>query len=315
MTFQPTLFLDFMVRRLRLLLAASLLLPGCSRTPRSVEEPLPREHPGLHNVLRATDKLLSGSSPEGDAGFESLKQLGVRTIITVDGARPEVERARKHGLRYVHLPIGYDGVPREQGLRIARAVRDLPGLVYLHCHHGQHRAPAAAAVVRLCLDEHCTAADAVAFLKDAGTAPRYKGLYAAAEQTRLAPADLDAVSADFPELAQVSSLVKLMVELDGRWDRLTLARRAGWKTPEDHPDVDPPHEAVQLWELYREAARLPQVKTKPDSFRRGLDGGERAAKQLADALAAHAPADADGAFAASAKACADCHAAHRDAPK
>jgi hypothetical protein len=106
-----------------------------------------------------------------------------------------------------------------------------------------------------------------------------------------------------------------MVELDGRWGRLTLARRAGWEVPENHPDVDPPHEAVQLWELYREAARLPQVKAQPESFRRWLDDGERAAKRLADALAAEATADADGAFAASAKACADCHAKHRDAPK
>jgi protein tyrosine phosphatase (PTP) superfamily phosphohydrolase (DUF442 family) len=304
-----------MSRLLPSVLVASLLLPGCSRTSQNVENPLPRDHAGLHNVLRVTDKLLSGSSPEGDAGFESLTKLGVRTIITVDGARPDVERARKHGLRYVHLPIGYDGIPREQGLRIARAVRDLPGLVYLHCHHGKHRGPAAAAVVRLCLDDHCRAADAVAFLKEAGTAPHYKGLYAAADLLRPTPAELDAVSDEFTEVAPVSSLIRMMVELDGRWERLTLARRAGWKAPEHHPDVDPPHEAVQLWELYREAARLPKVKTQPESFRRWLDDGERAAKELADALAAKKTADAARAFEASAKACADCHARHRDAPK
>src|SRR5262249_24285623 len=147
------------------------------------------------------------------------------------------------------------------------------------------RGPAAAAVVRLCLDDDCRASDAVAFLKETGTAPRYKGLYAAAELRRPTADELDAVYADFPEAAEVSSLVKLMVELDGRWDRLTLARRSGWKVPDHHPDVDPPHEAVQLWELYREAARLPQVKTQPESFRRWLADGERAAKQLADALA------------------------------
>src|SRR5438094_677830 len=81
------------------------------------------------------------SSPDGDEGFHSLQQLGIKTIVSVDGARPEVDLARKYGLRYVHLPIGYDAVPREQALRIARAIRDLPGPVYIHCHHGRHRGP------------------------------------------------------------------------------------------------------------------------------------------------------------------------------
>ena len=116
--------------------------------------------PGLNNVIRITEKLLSGSVPEGDTGFQTLQKLGVKTIITVDGAKPEVERAEKFGMRYVHLPIGYDGVPADQGWRLAKAVRDLPGLIYIHCHHGQHRSPAAAVVIKLCLDEKCTIATA-----------------------------------------------------------------------------------------------------------------------------------------------------------
>src|SRR5262249_601182 len=64
----------------------------------------PAEYPGLHNVFRLTERLYSGSSPEGEEGFLSLQRLGIKTIISVDGARPEVERARKLGLRYVHLP-------------------------------------------------------------------------------------------------------------------------------------------------------------------------------------------------------------------
>src|SRR5947209_839442 len=66
------------------------------------------EAPGLHNVFRLTDKLYSGSSPDGDEGFASLQRLGVKTVISVDGARPDVERAHQFGMRYIHLPIGYD---------------------------------------------------------------------------------------------------------------------------------------------------------------------------------------------------------------
>src|SRR2546422_4056322 len=101
---------------------------------------------GLHNAHRVTDKVLAGAAPEGDAAFEKLKQLGVKTIISVDGAKPDVETARRHGLRYVHLPIGYDNVAPQQGLAIAKAIDDLPGPIYVHCHHGRHRSAAAVAV-------------------------------------------------------------------------------------------------------------------------------------------------------------------------
>src|SRR5438067_12591502 len=65
--------------------------------------------PGLQNVCHLAEKLYSGSAPEGDAGFESLQKLGVKTVLSGDGARPDVERARKHGVRYVERPFGYDG--------------------------------------------------------------------------------------------------------------------------------------------------------------------------------------------------------------
>src|SRR5262249_30099789 len=153
---------------------------------------------------------------------------------------------RRHGLRYAHVPIGYDGVPRRQALRIARAVRDLPGPVYLHCHHGKHRGPAAAAVALLCLDDSCAAEQAVAWLREAGTDPRYAGLSAAPRQLRRPSSEeLDGVPADFPEAAEVGGMARLMVEVDARWDHLRLARAAGWKAPPGHPDVDPPHEALQ----------------------------------------------------------------------
>src|SRR5215510_11511668 len=65
----------------------------------------PVDMPGLHNVIHVADRLFSGGAPEGDAGFDSLKKLGIKTILSVDGARPEVARAKQHGMRYVHLPI------------------------------------------------------------------------------------------------------------------------------------------------------------------------------------------------------------------
>jgi protein tyrosine phosphatase (PTP) superfamily phosphohydrolase (DUF442 family) len=277
------------------------------------------ELPGLHNVFRLTGRLYSGSVPEGDTGFASLRQLGVRTVISVDGARPDVSRARRFGLRYVHLPIGYDGVPEAQALRLARATRDLLGPVYVHCHHGKHRGPAAAAAVRRCLDTACDSEAAVAELRRAGTDPRYAGLYASVRTLHPPTAgELDRVSADFPEVAEVGGLVTAMVGMDERMENLKLARAAGWKGPADHPDVDPPHEALLLAEHYREAARLPEVAKRSDEFRRWLAEAGEGATRLEVALRpadGKGPADAAAAervFKSAEGACAACHARFRD---
>lgn len=281
----------------------------------------PKEYPGLHNVVRVSDKLLSGSSPEGDEGFASLQGLGVRTIISVDGARPDVERARKHGQRYVHLPISYAGVPREQALRIARAVRDLPGLVYIHCHHGKHRSPAAAVAVVRCLDGACTVDQATAVLKQAGTSPHYKGLHAAVNEFQaLTPAELDKVPADFPEVAPISDLVQSMVEVEEHWDLLKVVRAADWKVPAKHADLDPLHQARLLREAYEAAAKAPSVQQQAELKAWFVDAAKNVQEleKLLQSAKGSEPVDrkaAEAAFQRAGADCTRCHAKYRDAPK
>src|SRR6516164_9740614 len=137
------------MRRLVCLPLLALLLMGvlsCANRPNQSSDRPPQtpqaeqsrsdttkiDAPGLHNVYRITDKLFSGSSPEGDEGFRSLHELGIKTVISVDGARPDVGSAHKYGIRYVHLPFGYDGIPRQRVVALAKAVRDLPGPFYIH---------------------------------------------------------------------------------------------------------------------------------------------------------------------------------------
>jgi protein tyrosine/serine phosphatase len=70
-------------------------------------------------------------------------------------------------------------VPAERAAELAKAVRDLPGPIYIHCHHGKHRSPAAAAVA--CVAAGLLAPErAPAVLKEAGTSPNYRGLFASA---------------------------------------------------------------------------------------------------------------------------------------
>lgn len=276
--------------------------------------------PGLHNVLRITDKLLSGSVPEGDTGFQTLQKLGVKTIITVDGAKPEVERAKKFGMRYVHLPIGYDGVPADQGLKLAKAVRDLPGLIYMHCHHGKHRSPAAAAVVKRCLDDQCTVQKAVEVMKLAGTDPKYLGLYASPKEVRRPTSvELDQIKADFPEVASTGGMMQRMVEIDECWDHLKLIQKAGWETPRDHADLDPAHEAMLLWEHFVELSRLPETAKKPKLFSELLSVARDEAKNLETTL--RLPVNdkrmkaAEKAIQSAQSSCVRCHNQFRDVPQ
>ncbi|MGE0610114.1 MAG: hypothetical protein AB7O62_23685, partial [Pirellulales bacterium] len=82
-----------------------------------IAAPLPRRLPVEHlpNAIRLHPKVVSGGQPEGEAAFAELRDLGIKTVISVDGARPAVPLAKKYGLRYVHLPHGYDGVPEQRG--------------------------------------------------------------------------------------------------------------------------------------------------------------------------------------------------------
>jgi len=278
---------------------------GCNRAPSPDPPAEPAEHAGLDNLLPVGDGLWSGSTPEGDEGFRSLQALGIRTIISVDGARPDVDRARQFGLRYVHVPLTYGGVTREQSLRLLRAASELPGPIYIHCHHGKHRGPTAAAVVQRCRSDVWTADDAVEFLHRAGTDQRYAGLYAAVREFERPGADeLWTVSGDFPEAVPPQGMAAAMVEIDDVWDRLNQLQAAEWTKGVPL--------AVQLVEYFREAQRLPEARARSDAFRQLLTDAEFAVRDLETALRAGDGDRRNTAIKRSATICTSCHREHRD---
>ena|GEM_PF-305402 len=280
----------------------------------------PLEAPGLHNVFAVGANVFSGSSPEGEGSFASLKKLGVKTILSVDGAKPDVETARKHGMRYVHLPHGYDGISTNLQLQLAKASETLAGPIYVHCHHGRHRGPTAAAVICQA-NSGWTAAEAEAWLVAAGTAPQYTGLYDVVRNfSKPTKKQLGEVSCNFPETAQVSGLVDAMVDIDHRWDHLKAVRTAGYQVPREHPDIKPANEAVILWEHYREAQRLADGAHHGAQFIERLKAAEIEAKEAERLLRLFAAdpkreirAQLDETFDAMAKTCSACHKTHRDA--
>lgn len=287
------------------------------------------EHPGLHNLVSyrgsGPDAFYSGSAPDGDAGFSSLAALGIRTILSVDGATPDIARAKAGHMRYVHLPIGYDGFDDARKAELVRAVRDLPKPIYIHCHHGKHRSASAAAAIAVSLG-WLTNSEAAAQMKDSGTAEAYKGLWScAAKAAPMTAAAIDAARADFPEVTKPGSLVAAMVAADEALDRLKLVEKHGWIVPASHPDLVPAADAGKIAELLRllhadEHLGKSCEEEERAGFRALLAANAAQAAAL-EQLLATSPGDAsvpiDGAarsasLGALGALCRDCHAKHRD---
>jgi protein tyrosine phosphatase (PTP) superfamily phosphohydrolase (DUF442 family) len=268
----------------------------------------------LENSHVVTGKIVSGAQPENDKGFALLRDMGIKTIISVDGAQPDVESAKRFGMRYVHLPIGYDGVDEDEGKAIAKALNELPGPIYLHCHHGHHRSAAAVAVA--CVNNGMLQPEqAEDVLKTFATGANYKGLWQAARDAkRVDDKELAALQIQWVERAKIPALADAMVKVDHHSDNMKAIQKAGWKTPADHPDLDPPHEALQLQEHFAEIARTDDAKNRPEGYRKLLTESEQSASDLREALAA-TPMDTknvESAYKRLSTSCTACHKGFRD---
>lgn len=296
-------------------LLGSILAIGQATTLTSVKVfPEVADQANLHNAHVVTSKIISGAQPEGPESFKALKALGVKTIISVDGATPDVDMAKAYGMKYVHIPVTYGTITGEQSMQLAKAFKDLDGPIYVHCHHGKHRSAAAVAVACVMSGE-LKPEQAESVLKTFGTGANYTGLWKVARDAR--PVDPKAIAdlkAQFPEAVKPTGIQDAMVAIDHHTDNLKAVQSSGWRAPADHPDLDPAHEAVQLQEHLREMSRTDAVRAKPEKFRTMLTESEQASTAL-QALLAVKPvvsATADATFKRVTASCTSCHAAYRD---
>jgi protein tyrosine phosphatase (PTP) superfamily phosphohydrolase (DUF442 family) len=305
----------------RLLAACSLTLPvvlvACESSQSDVAvvgpAPIPaiKELPGVQNYRRWSEHVAQGAQPEGDKAFEALKAEGISTLLTVDGAMPDVEAAERVGLTYVHIPIGYDGMSKEEEAEIVKAVTDSPGPVYVHCHHGLHRGPAAAALARMTLDGVSNAA-AVDGLKASGCSPAYDGLFR--DVLFFAPPTKEALAAigPLPSAVKPKGVRDAMIHISDRFDYIKASQGAQWAQLPQFPDITPAHEATMLREGFRELARTPEAQAKPADLLTRLGVAEAQSASLEEALRSGDLGKADAAFTQLKASCTDCHAAYRD---
>jgi protein tyrosine phosphatase (PTP) superfamily phosphohydrolase (DUF442 family) len=266
------------------------------------------ESGAIENLFKVTDRIYSGGIPAREAGFDELRRLGVQTIISVDGARPAADVARRMGLRYVHIPVGYDGIGDRPALQIAKAVRDLPAPVFIHCHHGRHRGPTAAAIACMAT-EGWPNERAAEWMRLAGTSEDYPGLFRTVRTFHPPdPAQLDAIPDDLQESAEVDDLTGAMVRIDSRWDRL----RETIRDPAAYPDTDVSHEATMLWEQFRELGRNEHSAARGGGFLHDLSLMETDAQELRHVIADPQKTGLPLLVKRIEQRCGDCHRRHRD---
>jgi len=272
----------------------------------------PVDLPGLEHVAELRPNLISGGEPVGKTGYETLRALGVKTVISVDGVAPPADLARSMGIRVVHLPIGYDGVPEDARLAMAKALTELEGPVYVHCHHGKHRGPSALAAGAVCAGV-ITTEEALAFMELAGTSRSYAGLWRdAGEAAPIDPLDLAMIEADLPERADVGGYAGAMSLISRANDRVKLVIDNGWIVPAEHPDLAPGSDLGLIHDLLR------SLRQDADAAAMGAEHAALLEASIEHALAAEEAfmkgdtAAAGRAFKELGASCKACHAVYRD---
>lgn len=280
----------------------------------------PGNYPGLQNVYRFSDRIITGSEPVDREALAQLGAWGVKTILSVDGKAPDVEGAEQLGLRYVHVPIQYKGITEDQVVQIAKAFREFEAPFYVHCFHGRHRGPAAAAIGSVALDG-LNRDRAIAEMRHwCTTAKKYEGLYLTVATAEFpTAAETAAYDFDFMSAQRFSGLREAMVTLTRSWDEVKLIRKNGWEPSADHPDIDPLRSASTVLQHLEACAVMDETATYADDFRAWLtdsrEGTSQIVRLLTDCRAEPSvdrSAELELAYDVVAESCLECHSVYRN---
>lgn len=234
----------------------------------------------LPNAYRLNAKVISGGEPNGEAGFQELSKLKIKTVVSVDGVRPQLELAKKYGIQYVHLPLGYGRISDQRVTELVKVVRGLSGPIYFHCHHGLHRSPTAAAVASVGAGI-MKPSNATAVLDLVGTGKQYQELYdSAANAKRVDDSVLDAMPDSFPKVAIVEPFAIRMAQLERTYDRLVRTQQSNWKPSQVQPEMQPAYEALLLREHFAELLRMEETHVQPEEFGMLMEQCHTAAEHL-----------------------------------
>lgn len=279
----------------------------------------PEDSEGLHNVYKLSKSIISGSEPIGEGAIKHLAEMGVKTILSVDGKAPDADTARKYGMRYVHVPIRYSGMTKDEVKKITKTFRDLEGPFFVHCFHGRHRGPAAAALGRVAIDGVPREQAMAEMRQYCGTASKYEGLYRTIAEAIVPDSnELARYQWDFPEGHTFKGIRQVMVPMARAHDDIKLLMDRDWEPDPAHPDIDALNSAKILLDLYIQANHLGDTAERSSEYKTWMTEGEQSMRGLVDSLEAMKAGDTSkGAaaakqFKAVRKNCSVCHTAYRN---
>ena len=266
--------------------------------------PLPMEHEHLARLLQISPDIYSGAQPKTDDAFRSLKELGIKTIVSVDAARPNEEAALAEGLRYIHIPIGYDAIPEAASLAYAQLMREVELPVFIHCHHGRQRGPAASAIA-LRASTGCSSEAALAVLHAAGTSKKYEGLWRDVEAWT--PSVIDAEPVVLSALHELPAFTVKMAGIDRTWDSIKQLREEDWESVSLVPQTQ-----LLLQQLQDCAGQIPAEHIQDLKLHRGLEDVVSFAEGLQRAAEALDKDSLEESYSDLRASCNDCHADYRN---
>jgi len=282
----------------------ALLLPAaCSTTPARSGTTRPEPIKNLHILAPG---LYSGDEPATAAHYDQLSSLGIKTVISVDAIAPDQDLAAQYNIRIVHLPIGYDGIEETRAIELAAAITQLEHPIYLHCHHGKHRGPAAIGVGAIGAGI-ITNNQAIEFMTIAGTSLNYPGLYSAARNANPLDQSILDIVQEFPARAPISGFVESMGKLDRLHDQLWDIAENDWQASADHPDHSATAISGQVYDHMRAMLQLEFFKKKGSMMRSRFEDSIRTAGEVESSINDNYFPAALDALNSLSNSCIDCH--------
>lgn len=112
--------------------------------------------PSISNFDIVSEGLWRGAAPSNQA-LQKLQESGVKTIVDLrmagPGAAEEANNAKKLGIKYIHIPLGFMGPSLFKVAQFLNIVNDPANQpVFVHCRYGADRTGALVAVFRVIHD-------------------------------------------------------------------------------------------------------------------------------------------------------------------
>ncbi len=112
--------------------------------------------PSISNFDIVSEGLWRGAAPSNQA-MQKLAESGVKTIVDLRlaglGAEEEANRAKKLGIKYIHIPLGFMGPSLSKVAQFLNIVNDPANQpVFVHCRYGADRTGALVGVFRVIHD-------------------------------------------------------------------------------------------------------------------------------------------------------------------